>query len=604
MGDIPSTVPPSGISWLSPRLTRWLVPILLLFGIECWLVLGAGDYGPPRKSRFLLACLIAGLIPPVSRAFNRLYIAIASPSPRTRRLIALAIWIASTLFLLWSQPFQKISLHPKWEDEFSYLIQMHMLAHGHFWMPPIPFPRYFETFYMFVTPVYASMYFPGAAMTIVPAIWLRLPYYVSPLLCGAAAAGMMFLIMREMFGAPRALVAVLLLLSLQFFRWMCFMLMSETAFLLAAMILIWAWMRWRRRKNFGWAMLIGAAAGWAAITRPLDAACFCTPIGIAIAFELRKSPTLLVRAAAAIALAAAPFAAIQIVQNIGVTGKWTQTPMQYYVNESYPAPLLGFAKPAMNALPPNLSQTKRAYAKNDLDLYHEHTPVNVLKTLYSVRFHQLRLDTLATPALLIAFPLALAATWDIRRSIFVASGALILIAYLAYIIHLDQYLVAVMPAVICLVLMGWDGLVRAWPRHRRRINAFVAPALIGAAPAGLPELGAATPALPNVCESAKQINDGLSSLTSPFLVLFPYSGDSKSIDFFPVYNDTVAWPDDARTLRANDLGTSQNWKPYDYYAHVQPNRRVFVYEPPQRGYPHNLRFLGTARDLASNHARQ
>jgi hypothetical protein len=580
--------------------------ILILLGIALWLL--QRPFTRPLKVEWLALALALclSLNGHLNQHATRTVAGFRRFLANHPRAVPIAVAVIVSIYLasqIWRNPSEMfLRIH----DEHSYMIQAQMLAHGKLWSATYPpeISPFFDTFHFIVDRVYASMYFPGAAMTIVPAIWLRLPYYVSPLLCGAAAAGMMFLIMREMFGAPRALVAVLLLLSLQFFRWMCFMLMSETAFLLAAMILIWAWMRWRRRKNFGWAMLIGAAAGWAAITRPLDAACFCTPIGIAIAFELRKSPTLLVRAAAAIALAAAPFAAIQIVQNIGVTGKWTQTPMQYYVNESYPAPLLGFAKPAMNALPPNLSQTKRAYAKNDLDLYHEHTPVNVLKTLYSVRFHQLRLDTLATPALLIAFPLALAATWDIRRSIFVASGALILIAYLAYIIHLDQYLVAVMPAVICLVLMGWDGLVRAWPRHRRRINAFVAPALIGAAPAGLPELGAATPALPNVCESAKQINDGLSSLTSPFLVLFPYSGDSKSIDFFPVYNDTVAWPDDARTLRANDLGTSQNWKPYDYYAHVQPNRRVFVYEPPQRGYPHNLRFLGTARDLASNHARQ
>ena len=60
-----------------------------------------------------------------------------------------------------------------------------------------------------------------------------------------------------------------MLVSLQYFRWMSFMLMSETAFLLAAMILIWAWLRWQRRnRNLGWALLIGAAAGWATITRP------------------------------------------------------------------------------------------------------------------------------------------------------------------------------------------------------------------------------------------------------------------------------------------------------------------------------------------------
>lgn len=61
------------------------------------------------------------------------------------------------------------------------------------------------------------------------------------------------------------------------------------------------------------------------------------------------------KTAAVVALAAMPFVAMQIAQNIGVTGKWTETPMQYYVAESYPAPLMGFAPADLNNLPPDLS---------------------------------------------------------------------------------------------------------------------------------------------------------------------------------------------------------------------------------------------------------
>ena len=77
-------------------------------------------------------------------------------------------------------------------------------------------------------------------------------------------------------------------------------------------------------------------------------------------FELRSRPLSLAKTAATIALAALPFAALQIAQNVGVTGKLTETPMQYYVDESYPVPLLGFAVADLKNLPPGLSAPKRS----------------------------------------------------------------------------------------------------------------------------------------------------------------------------------------------------------------------------------------------------
>jgi hypothetical protein len=303
-----------------------------------------------------------------------------------------------------------------------------------------------------------------------------------------------------------------------------------------------------------------------------------------------------------VGLAVLPFAAIQIIQNVGVTGKWTQTPMQYYVSESYPAPLMGFTVADMKNLPPGLSAPKRAFVAGWMELYREHTLKNVLKTWYAVRFQQLRRDTLSDKSLLILFPLALAATWDIRRVVVLATMVLTLVVYLGYIFHLDQYMVSVMPAIVCIVLMGWEGLERAWPRYRRRIGALVAATLIGFSLAALPEFRARASALPNVCGPAKQINEDIAMLTSPSVVLFPFDGPGHALDWFPVHNDDVAWPDEARVIRANDLGADQNWKLYDYYARIQPNRRFYVYERSGAGDQHILRFLGTARDLAVKHA--
>jgi hypothetical protein len=580
--------------------------VLLLVGVRFWLALPFDQ----KPTWIEWVALGAGLCLSLSGYLNR---GARIAAGKLRRILighpaaaAAAVGLLVGAYLLIQVRLGRGEMFLRIHDEHSYKIQAEMLARGRLWSAAYPpdISPFFDTFHFIVDRVYASIYFPGAALSMVPAVWLGLPYWVSPLVCGAAAAGVFFLIMREMFGGLRALVAVLMLVSLQYFRWMSFMLMSETAFLLAVMILIWAWLRWRRLNihGFQWAILMGGAAGWAGITRPLDAICFSTAIAIAIVYELRSQPAAIAKTAAAIGLAALPFAAMQIVQNLGVTGKWTQTPMQYYVAESYPSPLMGFAQADMKNLSPALSAPKRQYAAGWMELYREHTLKNVLKTWYAVRFQQIRLDTLPDTDLFILIPLALAAKWDIRRVVLLAAMIMILIVYLGYIFHLDQYLVPVMPGMICLVMMGWEGLDRAWPRYRRRIGTMVAAALIGFSLAALPEFSSRVWALPTLCEPAKEINDDLSVLRTPSVVLFPFSGRSNSVDWFPVYNDGVAWPDDALVIRANYLGKNQDWKLFDYYARIQPDRMFFIYEPTKPQELHHLHYIGTARELAARHA--
>ena len=76
------------------------------------------------------------------------------------------------------------------------------------------------------------------------------------------------------------------------------------------------------------------------------------------------------------------------------------------------------------------------------------------------------------------------------------------------------------------------------------------------------------------------------------LVLFHYSRQ-RPIDQEPVYNSTVAWPDDARIIRAQDLGP-RNRKLYEYYAKIQPDREVFLFDEASRRY---IR-LGNVAELA------
>ncbi len=50
----------------------------------------------------------------------------------------------------------------------------------------------------------------------------------------------------------------------------------------------------------------------------------------------------------------------------------------------------------------------------------------------------------------------------------------------------------------------------------------------------------------------------------------------------PVYNDTVAWPDDAKIIRARDLGPEKDRDIFRYYAQRQPARVFYIYDPDAR----------------------
>ena len=44
--------------WLGHRTAKWLTPVLLIFGVQCWLVLGGGDYGRQYKPLMILAVIV------------------------------------------------------------------------------------------------------------------------------------------------------------------------------------------------------------------------------------------------------------------------------------------------------------------------------------------------------------------------------------------------------------------------------------------------------------------------------------------------------------------------------------------------------------------
>jgi hypothetical protein len=86
---------------------------------------------------------------------------------------------------------------------------------------------------------------------------------------------------------------------------------------------------------------------------------------------------------------------------------------------------------------------------------------------------------------------------------------------------------------------------------------------------------------------------------TPAVVLFRFDPRVESFHDDPVYNDGVAFPDDATVIRARDLGPEKNRDLIHYYARHQPDRVFYIYDPDARYAGQNPLSppLGTARDL-------
>ena len=152
--------------------------LLLVVGVQIWLVVGHGMWGRDLSKWLLLgdlAVALLALIPPVGAGCAKALDFVRNPSPRTRRIATFLIALAATAYFVLTARQQGIDFFPRIHDESSYLIQTRMLLHGRLWEPQHPLADFFESFHILLKPVYASKYFPGAALLYAPGLALGLP---------------------------------------------------------------------------------------------------------------------------------------------------------------------------------------------------------------------------------------------------------------------------------------------------------------------------------------------------------------------------------------------------------------------------------------------
>jgi hypothetical protein len=581
---------------LSPRARKVVVALLLVVGIQLWLTVGRGDFGTNLWKTLLVAAALLMVGALFGRFVIRLLDRIRQPSTRARMIAAFGIVVLATAYLIFTGWYQGRNFQPKWQDEQSYVIQFRMLAQGRLWYPRHELADFFDSFQVIVDPVYASMYFPGAGLWYAPVQFVGLPFwFMSALACGVATA-LLYLIVTEAIDGVAGALAVVMLLALFLLRKISLLIGGHPPMLIVELALIFCYLGWRDRPSLTWSIAIGALAGWGAIIRPLDALVVAVPVGLMMMLDLmgRALRQWLVTGACLIG-AALPFLALQIVFNVGVTGKWYRTPFDHYADRDYPGTTLGFHEFDPSRRPASqLPQKQKYYDDFAVPAIKRHQPDKVIGNWLGADLARALADGMPHRLMFILLPVGLLGLTDRRRWLLWLLLPAYVVAFSFYTWNLPHYAIIVAPAVILWVLLGAHVLESASPRLRPALATFLVLTILVLSLRETAEFNRLTLDEPFDPPGLARVREAIDNLPrKPAVVLFRYDpkipGDEE-----PVYNMETAWPDDAAVIRAHDLG-ARNVEIFRYYAARQPERAFYLYD---RGND-TVTYLGTASELAN-----
>ena len=575
---------------------RWTLVLLAVGGLF-WVLVGNGRGIGWVRWAIILAAGGVAFIPAVARPLSRRFSGREDVSHQRVRWTALALWIIASLYFITTAVLQDRDLFPKTHDDSSYWLGVQMLARGRLWMPGLPLPEFFDSFYILTRPVYCSIYFPGTALMFVATAWLHLPTWVMPVIASGAAVALLYLVLVELVDSSAAMLGALLMISLSWFRTYTILLMSQVPVLLLGLGVVYAWLRWRKHRRLGWMALLGVAAGWAAITRPVDALCFVLPAGFAVLLDLRKSPRPWIPIAVGFG-GAIPFLCVQAVFDVGVTGSVLHTPYTTYLDRDQPGTGFGLRRFDPELRPQSDLPQKQAYYDWCRTYLVRHQPGDFLGPWVNPQqispgvtrpaYLTMIADATAPARLLILLvPIGLMLLRDRRRAVLICTIPLFLGLYLLNPFFLEHYALPLAPAFILLILLGWRALPSVWPSWSESIRSAVGVMIVVAAVTNLWELNHwIAPAGQQVDDETfrspvlRTINVDLpaaSDLRRPAVILVRWHpGDN----FFEeaVYNSDVPWPDEASIVRAHDLGVERDRKIVAYYAAHQPERTFYLFD--------------------------
>lgn len=535
---------------------------------------------------FATVLLITTGVPGLRRVVARMFDKINALSLRGQFWVAMTLIPAVAIYLPVIARTQGRTFDAVIHDELSYLLMARIFASGRLWMPALPasLQDAFESFYIFTTPVYGSMYFPGAGLIYAVPLAIGLPAWVGAATIAGVFAAMLFRVLGKLFTPACGLASVCGLLGVTQFRWFSTHIMSHVPLAAAVVLAYWAYFRWDETRTRRWLAAFAAFGAYAAITRPYDAVLFLLPPAVVVVVKLiRTGPRPAVVGLALVAICVAPFLALQLTINRAYTGDVFQTPFERYFDQYMPNAGFGFHQVDPNVRPDTrLRQKLEFYDTFAADQMQFHGIDDVMGTAFwSRRLMYCFSGTYGYPFALLLLPLGLAAAFRSRAWVVAVGVPVFLFGYTPYVHFLAWYSTG---AIAAMFVCYWASIQPlAWLTGvsvKTMQNAFVA-ATFALGLVGQPFwYGRTHDQIIFDSPIVKTINQVLETrVKTPALVLFVYGGAHAYVSQHePVYNLETAWPDDASVIRVHALGTEQDVRVLRYYQKLNGSRHIYLFD--------------------------
>ncbi|MGA2230694.1 MAG: glycosyltransferase family 39 protein [Tepidisphaeraceae bacterium] len=596
---------------MTRRFRLIALPLLAIVGIQGWLLALNGFWGPNAHLTLLAVALVASLIPPLRRIVWKSLHRLRRPTPWQRAITGLVVTLLAGAALAHYAVTCGRVLFPTVPDEFQFLLQTRMLASGRLWMPAHPLLDFFDTFYVLIQPKYAAQSFPGAAILFTPSLWLGIAPWKWALALSAITIGLFYRVVAELIDGLAGLLAATLLTELSLYRYLSTMILAQVPLMLLGLASVWAYLHWRRTRSANWALALGFLGALAFITRPADCLLFGLPIARAMLLDLRsqRQRQATPKSLLFLALGATPCVAIQLTFNLGVTGHLLMTPVALYNQRDQPGLGYELEVPDQNPRPlTHIPEKRRLYTEDIANALSQHRPSLFWHTFITDRLPETMTGILPQPLLAVLLPIGLL-SWRYKRAWLLASGLpLFFLVFTPYPLFKSHYPIVAAPAAIVGVLLGFKAITHTIPRARAGVWTaaviFIGGLMVTPTIDHISMVSALTfHASPGnrILDAADAIESDLTTKNERALILFRRDR-TLSVACEPVYNLATPWPDDATVIRAHDRGPG-NWQIFQYYARLQPDRRVYLFneriaQQAANGIGDALSYLGTAGELA------
>ena len=266
------------------RIMLWAVVVLLLVLIgESGIALVRAQWAHPQRGTSQIQPDFPTMPPGKARSLRETQRGVNAVSLGARKCwqsltkaihpVALIALAGSLIFVAWISLVQ-YNAEPHIYDASAYLFAAKMYATGHLSVPIAPaIDRFPGPFMVQFNGQWFGQYAPGTSLTLVPGIWLGVPWLVEPILGTLALLGI-GLIAARLYDRRVATLAILLGILSPFYSYLAASYLSHAVALLYLVWGFWALLRFAQGEA-GWNLPLAAACfGIAALARDLIAVLF------------------------------------------------------------------------------------------------------------------------------------------------------------------------------------------------------------------------------------------------------------------------------------------------------------------------------------------